>query len=112
MSKFSHAILLLPAFALFAQLTYVPANCVKIKESPCCMNGKMPSKCMKGTKQESKPSKSPKTCVDCPMFTITVFQPLFHFEILRPFQKIEFAVMLVNNLSDYYSRHWKPPAVA
>lgn len=104
-------ILLIPLFALFIEAVKAPANCNTTATMKCSMMNKMNSKCMMAMKNKCKKGNCGKSecCIDCPLCYVVTFKPAINFEIVKPVNKPEYSVMLIDNLSDYSSQHWKPP---
>jgi len=77
---------------------------------------KMHSNCMMQA-ERMKPQSQKKnkcnsnTCNNCPLFAVATFKGIIALVSPKPFLKLEYPVMLNNNLADYYSQQWKPPNV-
>jgi hypothetical protein len=62
--------------------------------------------------QPGKNRQSRNYCFDCPLCCPVTLKPFMKFEIWLPASRFEYTVMHGNILSDYYQRHWKPPAAS
>jgi hypothetical protein len=118
MKRLYAVILLIPMLALLVGAVRLPAVCGKAKEANCSSMGKatghcrmaMKTKtCHKGQSRKNK-DESGSCYVDCPLCCLATFSPFIRFEIGAPAAKIMYTVMRENILSDYFKRHWKPPA--
>jgi hypothetical protein len=48
-------------------------------------------------------------CIDCPLCTVLMQAPLQTFKCIVAFTTFEYTIAITNNLSDYFTRQWKPP---
>jgi hypothetical protein len=113
--KLVSAIITLFAFTtLFIEVAKLPLACVNQSENKCAMMMKMHPNCkmlaerMK-TQSQRKNKCNSNTCNNCPLFAVATFKGIIALVEPKPFLQLEYAVMLNNNLADYYSQQWKPP---
>ncbi len=110
MKRIYAGILLIPLIVLSIETVKVAEVCRTQEPAKCSLAAKMKGGCPINAKSPHKKDKtSSKSCIDCPLCYTFTFQSEFVFDLVKPVSRTEYSVMLVNNLSNYYSRHWKPP---
>ncbi len=65
--------------------------------------------CAHKTKKPAKPV-NPASCMDCPLYYITVLTPFFSKDFSLPdIAKKKYGVFIHSVLSSYHNKTWKPP---
>jgi hypothetical protein len=126
-------ILLIPVLTLFAGSVTLASSCAKMPAGMECgridkakgkwimdashetcggRSGRCGQQCHKEQKgkNEKKEKDDSGYCIDCPLCCLVTFSSFFRWEFSREVTTIDYTVMSDNNLSDYFQRHWKPPA--
>ena len=109
-------ILLIPMLAFMAESMRLPSECGEAGKARKANCGKMHDNCKEAvkTRHQEKPLKNKdesRSCwMGCPLCRLVTFKPFIRFEFDKPAARMEYIVMRENILSEYFKRHWKPPA--
>jgi hypothetical protein len=108
MRRICAILLLVPLTALFLEWVRVPSICegsvagvcrVKHESKDCCHH------------KDAQKRGCETTCIDCPLCYLVTFQPFCRFEYLSTPVRIDYTMLRVDRLPEYFRQPWKPPNV-